>query len=292
MRLIQSLILSLFACITCAGEPAFRILIFMPGIPAFQERFWNEAIVETGLEPYVDHGKQVNALSASLYPREVLDLYPGEIPQRFYDWTRWRMDDDWLPEGAKYTHLMIDTEPYKRHLDGVDSAWAWQKMRFGYNADDVAYLNGMVKGARKATGLPIGHYRIPTLPIAPIGEEYDARIDTVRPIIEGADWVWQHEYSTEDVTEENRFAAIERQITQRQRLRSFGKPVWNAIWPGYTIPKGEVVSRFEYVLWSTKRWRDEYLIIWVDLDTPGDLDVHTNNMVELAPKLKQVLGVE
>ncbi|MHA7814064.1 MAG: hypothetical protein ACX94C_11825 [Phycisphaerales bacterium] len=297
--------LAMLASATLGGEPAFRLLFFMPGTPEHQEQFWNEAIVDTGLAPHADIGKQINALSSHLYSGEVLGQYgndPDAVAARFYDWTRWRMDDGWLPEGKKYTHLMIDTEPQKRHLPGDDpmSSWGWLKIRNGYDADDTAYLNAMLEGASKATGLPVGHYHLPRLFDKPIGDEYDARLDSARGFMERTQWVWQHEYADEAVTVESSQEALAAQISQRLKLRRYGLPVYNAIWPGRYLTEEELLGNraqgkagaYEHVLWSTKRWGDEYLIIWLDLDHPADLRVHTHNMRVLAPMILEVMGVE
>ena len=213
-----------------------RILLATPGFPHWQERFWNEIIVDLGLEPFTQTLVQVNAKWDQEYPAELLKrLGRDGIVEEQEEWTQRRINSGFHATPYKYAYL--DYEPDK---PGV-SAWKYLKWQHGYEDLDGIALGAMAEGCRMA--LPketeLASYNEPQIPTAgnwDASAAFQSMASYREHVSTHFDWIWQGGYPSSDpvvldmTNHESQSDLFGRTITGNRILSMIGQDVRLGVW--------------------------------------------------------------
>lgn len=260
----------------------------MPGHrdrPELQEQFWNEAIVATGLEPFVELCFQANGKWNDKYPADLLgEMEPDHIALEQYKHTLVRFDDGYIPK--PYTHCFLDYEPKK------ERTWLGDKLNDGFNDADLDALAQMRRGVQEATdGLPLGAYRLPVLPKRPLTDDDKFYATSPREFAESLDWQWLHCYPQGEINIGN-VQQIGKQVgTHYKALSKYGKRVVPWLWPSYRLSVAEADNYGKWMVGVLKQIPGiDTVGVWVDLNKANASQIQTRNMIAIAPHLRAWMG--
>jgi len=210
------------------------LYLAMPGVPEWQERFWEEVIVaELGLADRTEMVFQANAKWGGEFPEDIMGrLSPDQIIEEQRQHTERRLRGEWTPK--PYALVYGDFEPRRRLSGGNYEHWQLRTWREGFNEADLRFLPLMRQGIQKV--LPDIPYTLYNAPMMQIGRWWndDKAVHTMLsylPIASLTDATWLGLYPSSNPAHNdlsdprNGEGHASRVITGYKLKATMGKPV-------------------------------------------------------------------
>lgn len=265
------------------------IILAMPGKPQYQRAFWQQAIVDTGLEFYTQLAFQANGRWNDTYPSELIEANedPSHIAVEQYNHTRVRLDDDYQPK--KYAYTYLDYEP-KKYIDGNRETWLEHKLNDGYDNADIEAIKQMRRGVSEATdGLPFSVYRTPVIGARKPIETH--KLKSAHEITDMCEWVWMDAYPRlAPYTHDNLGQWHDKLVRDFGSLSKLGRRVIPWIWPSYRINETQAQIYGAATIKSLKMIPGVHSIgIWVDCNVEVSARRQTKNTIAMAEYLRDFM---